>query len=50
MDAEAAGRCRGAVGAMCWLAEHGAPVLLPIGHSPDYDMEADFGGISCVCK
>ncbi len=28
---------------MCWLASHGASVYIPLGHSPDYDMLADFG-------
>lgn len=28
---------------MCWLASQGATVAVPIGHSPDYDVIADFG-------
>ena len=28
---------------MCWLADHGATVSIPFGHSPDYDLVADFG-------
>lgn len=33
----------GELSAMCWLANQGATVLLPVGHSPDYDLIADFG-------
>jgi hypothetical protein len=29
--------------AMHWLASHGAIAGLPVGHSPDYDLLADFG-------
>ena len=28
---------------MLWLAEHGAFVFIPVGHSPDCDLVADFG-------
>jgi hypothetical protein len=28
---------------MCWLAEQGAKIFMPLGHSPDYDLVADFG-------
>jgi hypothetical protein len=28
---------------MCWLASQGAFVFIPVGHSPDYDLLADFG-------
>lgn len=28
---------------MCWLASQGAFVFIPVGHSPDYDVIADFG-------
>ncbi len=28
---------------MCWLASQGATVAIPFGHSPDYDVIADFG-------
>jgi hypothetical protein len=28
---------------MCWLASRGATVAIPVGHSPDYDVLADFG-------
>ena len=28
---------------MCWLASRGATVFLPVGHSPDVDLIADFG-------
>jgi hypothetical protein len=28
---------------MCWLAAQGAWVFMPVGHSPDYDLIADFG-------
>ena len=28
---------------MSWLVEQGAKVFIPIGHSPDYDLIADFG-------
>jgi hypothetical protein len=33
----------GELSAMCWLAAQGAWVFTPIGHSPDYDLIADFG-------
>ena len=29
---------------MQWLAEHGAKVYLPLGHSPDVDLVADIDG------
>jgi PD-(D/E)XK nuclease superfamily protein len=29
--------------AMCWLASRGATVAIPVGHSPDHDLLADFG-------
>jgi hypothetical protein len=29
--------------AMCWLVSQGATVAIPVGHSPDYDLLADFG-------
>ena len=28
---------------MCWLASQGASIAIPVGHSPDYDLIADFG-------
>ena len=28
---------------MCWLASKGASIYLPLGHSPDVDLIADFG-------
>lgn len=28
---------------MCWLAGQGASIYLPVGHSPDVDLIADFG-------
>ena len=28
---------------MCWLANRGATIAIPVGHSPDYDLIADFG-------
>ncbi len=28
---------------MLWLATHGATVFIPLGHSPDVDVIADFG-------
>ena len=34
----------GELSAMCWLASQGAIVSLPFGHSPDYDVIADFDG------
>jgi PD-(D/E)XK endonuclease len=34
----------GEVSAMEWLAGVGARILLPIGHSPDYDLVADMDG------
>jgi PD-(D/E)XK endonuclease len=30
--------------AMLWLASRGAAVFVPVGHSPDVDLIADFGG------
>jgi Holliday junction resolvase-like predicted endonuclease len=33
----------GEFSAMQWLAEQGAKVYVPLGHSPDVDMIADFG-------
>jgi hypothetical protein len=33
----------GELSAMYWLAMQGAVVSLPVGHSPDYDLIADFG-------
>jgi hypothetical protein len=33
----------GELSAMAWLASKGAIVAIPIGHSPDYDLLADFG-------
>jgi PD-(D/E)XK endonuclease len=33
----------GELSAMLWLASRGATVFIPIGHSPDVDMVADFG-------
>jgi Holliday junction resolvase-like predicted endonuclease len=33
----------GELSAMMWLAEHGAKLYLPWGHSPDVDLVADFG-------
>jgi hypothetical protein len=33
----------GELSAMMWLASHGATVAIPVGHSPDYDLTADFG-------
>jgi Holliday junction resolvase-like predicted endonuclease len=33
----------GELSAMEWLAEQGARVLIPVFHSPDYDVVADFG-------
>jgi hypothetical protein len=34
----------GELSAMQWLAEHGAKVYLPLGHSPDVDIVVDVGG------
>jgi hypothetical protein len=34
----------GELAAMHWLASQGAHVYIPIGHSPDVDLIADFGG------
>ena len=34
----------GEVSAIEWLTRQGATVLMPIGHSPDYDLIADFDG------
>ncbi|HWT92720.1 MAG TPA: group I intron-associated PD-(D/E)XK endonuclease [Solirubrobacteraceae bacterium] len=33
----------GEFSAMLWLAEQGAKIYLPLGHSPDVDLIADFG-------
>ena|ERR1700693_1854280 len=33
----------GELSAMLWLATHGAAVFIPLGHSPDVDLIADFG-------
>ena len=33
----------GELSAMCWLAGQGAAVFLPVGHSPNVDVVADFG-------
>lgn len=33
----------GELSAMCWLASRGASIYLPLGHSPDVDLIADFG-------
>ena len=33
----------GELSAMTWLAEQGAKIYLPFGHSPDVDLIADFG-------
>src|SRR3954449_8424902 len=33
----------GELSAMSWLARRGAKVFLPLGHSPDVDLVADFG-------
>jgi hypothetical protein len=33
----------GELSAMMWLAWHGAAIAIPFGHSPDYDVIADFG-------
>lgn len=33
----------GEFSAMQWLAEHGARIYVPLGHSPDTDLVADFG-------
>jgi PD-(D/E)XK endonuclease len=33
----------GELSAMGWLVRHGAKVFLPLGHSPDVDLVADFG-------
>lgn len=33
----------GELSAMCWLVDQGATVFLPVGHSPDIDLVADFG-------
>ena len=30
---------------MQWLASQGARVSIPVGHSPDYDLVADFRGL-----
>jgi PD-(D/E)XK endonuclease len=32
----------GELSALCWLVDHGAKVSIPFGHSPDYDLIADF--------
>jgi hypothetical protein len=33
----------GELSAMCWFADQGANVAIPVGHSPDYVLIADFG-------
>ena len=33
----------GELSAISWLVDHGARVFLPLGHSPDVDLVADFG-------
>jgi hypothetical protein len=33
----------GELSAMVWLAGQGATVFIPVGHSPDVDLVADFG-------
>ena len=33
----------GELSAMSWLVRHGATVFVPLGHSPDVDLVADFG-------
>jgi hypothetical protein len=33
----------GELSAMGWLVRHGAKVFVPLGHSPDVDLVADFG-------
>lgn len=33
----------GELSAMTWLAEQGAKIYIPFGHSPDVDLIADFG-------
>jgi hypothetical protein len=33
----------GELSAMGWLVRHGAKVFLPVGHSPNVDLVADFG-------
>ncbi len=46
MDARISPRLQGDIGelsAMGWLVLHGAKVYLPLGHSPDVDLVADFG-------
>ena len=42
LDAATAGDA-GELSAMLWLATHGAAVFIPLGHSPDVDLIADFG-------
>jgi hypothetical protein len=32
----------GELSALCWLVDQGAKVSVPFGHSPDYDLVADF--------
>jgi hypothetical protein len=34
----------GEISAIVWLKARGAVVFIPLGHSPDYDLVADFGG------
>jgi hypothetical protein len=34
----------GEVAALGWLVQRGAKVAIPVGHSPDYDLVADFAG------
>jgi hypothetical protein len=46
MDERIPPRLQGDIGelsAMSWLARHGAKVFVPLGHSPDVDLVADFG-------
>src|SRR5690242_16041118 len=33
----------GEISAIVWLKSQGAAVFIPLGHSPDYDLIADFG-------
>ena len=33
----------GEMSAMCWLVSQGATVFIPVGHSPDVDLIANFG-------
>ena len=46
MDGRISPRLQGDIGewsAIGWLIDHGAKVFLPLGHSPDVDLVADFG-------